>query len=102
MRHPDLQPSNVIVSTSSDSTQLKIVGLLDWQRASILPPFLLAGIPAELRWPGLAGSHPTLTAREHRPAGPIRAEPRDGTLPPPSRPLPLCTTSSITIRCRAP
>ncbi|KZT08926.1 protein kinase subdomain-containing protein PKL/CAK/Fmp29 [Laetiporus sulphureus 93-53] len=49
IRHPDLQPSNVIVSTSSDSNQLKIVGLLDWQHASILPLFLLAGIPGRLQ-----------------------------------------------------
>jgi len=49
IRHPDLQPSNVIVSTSSDSNQLEIVGLLDWQHASILPPFLLAGIPSRLQ-----------------------------------------------------
>jgi len=48
-RHPDLQPSNVIVSRSSDSNQLEIVGLLDWQHASILPPFLLAGIPGRLQ-----------------------------------------------------
>lgn len=33
------------MSTSSDSNQLKIVGLLDWQHASILPALLLAGIP---------------------------------------------------------
>ena len=49
IRHPDLQPSNIIVSTSSDSNQLKIVGLLDWQHASILPQFLLAGIPGRLQ-----------------------------------------------------
>ncbi|KAF8992665.1 hypothetical protein BDQ17DRAFT_1369173 [Cyathus striatus] len=49
IRHPDLQPSNIIVSTSSDSNQLEIVGLLDWQYASILPQFLLAGIPARLQ-----------------------------------------------------
>lgn len=49
IRHPDLQPSNVIVSTLSDSNKLKIVGLLDWQHASILPPFLLAGIPGRLQ-----------------------------------------------------
>jgi len=49
IRHPDLQPSNVIVSTSSDSNQLKIVGLLDWQHASILPLSLLAGIPYRLQ-----------------------------------------------------
>jgi hypothetical protein len=49
IRHPDLQPSNIIVSTSSDSKQLKIVGLLDWQHTAILPMFLLAGIPGRLQ-----------------------------------------------------
>ncbi|KAJ7768380.1 protein kinase subdomain-containing protein PKL/CAK/Fmp29 [Mycena metata] len=49
IRHPDLQPSNVIVSTSPDSNQLKIVGLLDWQHASILPAFLIPYIPASLQ-----------------------------------------------------
>ncbi|KAF9786065.1 protein kinase subdomain-containing protein PKL/CAK/Fmp29 [Thelephora terrestris] len=49
IRHPDLQPSNVIVLRSSDTNQLKIVGLLDWQHASILPPFLFAGIPGRLQ-----------------------------------------------------
>lgn len=49
IRHPDLQPSNVVVSKTSDSNQLTIVGLLDWQHASILPPFLLAGIPGRLQ-----------------------------------------------------
>ena len=49
IKHPDLQPSNVIVSTSSDSNQLKIVGLLDWQHASILPAFLFPGIPGRLQ-----------------------------------------------------
>ncbi|KAF8992666.1 hypothetical protein BDQ17DRAFT_1369179 [Cyathus striatus] len=49
IHHPDLQPSNIIVSTSSDSNQLEIVSLLDWQHASILPQFLLAGIPARLQ-----------------------------------------------------
>ncbi|PIL30993.1 hypothetical protein GSI_05686 [Ganoderma sinense ZZ0214-1] len=49
IRHPDLQPSNVIVSTSPDSNDLQIVGLLDWQHAPILPQFLLAGIPGRLQ-----------------------------------------------------
>ncbi|KAF8213925.1 protein kinase subdomain-containing protein PKL/CAK/Fmp29 [Mycena galopus ATCC 62051] len=49
IRHPDLQPSNIIVSRSSDTNQLKIVSLLDWQHTSILPPFLLAGIPGRLQ-----------------------------------------------------
>lgn len=37
------------MSMSSDSNQLKIVGLLDWQHASILPALLLAGIPGRLQ-----------------------------------------------------
>ncbi|KAF5375832.1 hypothetical protein D9615_008232 [Tricholomella constricta] len=49
IRHPDLQPSNIIVSTSSDSNQLTIMGLIDWQHTSILPPFLLAGIPGRFQ-----------------------------------------------------
>ncbi|KAJ7628338.1 kinase-like domain-containing protein [Roridomyces roridus] len=49
IRHPDLQPSNVMVSTSPDSGQLEIVSLIDWQQASILPRFLLAGIPDEIQ-----------------------------------------------------
>ena len=49
VRHPDLHPGNVIVSASSDSNQLKIVSLLDWQHASIPPLFLLAGIPGRLQ-----------------------------------------------------
>ncbi|KAG6877990.1 hypothetical protein C0993_001195 [Termitomyces sp. T159_Od127] len=49
IRHPDLQPSNVIVSRSPDSNQWEIVGLLDWQHVSVLPMFLLAGIPGRLQ-----------------------------------------------------
>ncbi|PSS31911.1 hypothetical protein PHLCEN_2v2318 [Hermanssonia centrifuga] len=49
IRHPDLHPSNVMVSTSPDSGQLEIIGLLDWQHAPILPRFLLAGIPDRLQ-----------------------------------------------------
>ncbi|KAF9541149.1 hypothetical protein CPC08DRAFT_650684 [Agrocybe pediades] len=45
LRHPDLNPSNIMVSTSPDSGQLEIVSLLDWQHASILPRFLVANIP---------------------------------------------------------
>ena len=76
IRHPDLQPSNIIVSTSSDSKQFKIVGLLDWQHVLILPMFLLACIPGRLQNyddpisqalipPSLPGS-----ASEHGQAGP--------------------------------
>jgi hypothetical protein len=48
IRHPDLQPSNIIVSGSPDSN-LHVVGLIDWQHTSILPSFLLAGIPQRLQ-----------------------------------------------------
>ena len=44
IRHPDLQQNNIIVSRSPDS-DCKVVGLIDWQHASILPMFLLAGVP---------------------------------------------------------
>ncbi|KAJ6578076.1 protein kinase subdomain-containing protein PKL CAK Fmp29 [Mycena capillaripes] len=44
IRHPDLQHNNIVVSRSPDSNW-QVVGLLDWQHASILPPFLFAGIP---------------------------------------------------------
>lgn len=40
MRHPDLQPNNVLVSSKSE-----ITGLIDWQHCSILPLFLQCGIP---------------------------------------------------------
>ena len=49
IRHPDLQPSNVIVSMLPDSNQLEITSLIDWQHASILPPILSAGIPDTLQ-----------------------------------------------------
>lgn len=49
IRHPDLHPSNVMVSVSPDSGCLNIVGLLDWQHASILPLFLQAAIPGRLQ-----------------------------------------------------
>jgi hypothetical protein len=48
IRHPDLRTGNIIVSKSPDSN-LRIVGLTDWQHTSILPPFLLAGIPKRLQ-----------------------------------------------------
>ncbi|PYH98574.1 kinase-like protein [Aspergillus ellipticus CBS 707.79] len=40
LRHPDLQPNNIFVSDDLD-----IVGLIDWQHASVLSLFLAAGIP---------------------------------------------------------
>ena len=48
VRHPDLQESNIVVSRSPDS-DLQVVSVLDWQHASILPTFLLAGIPQRLQ-----------------------------------------------------
>ncbi|KAH9949736.1 protein kinase subdomain-containing protein PKL/CAK/Fmp29 [Amylocystis lapponica] len=48
IRHPDLQQSNIVVRRSSDSGW-QVVSLLDWQHASILPPFLLAGVPQRLQ-----------------------------------------------------
>jgi len=48
IRYPDLRPSNIIVSRSPDSN-LHVVGLIDWQHISILPVFLLTGIPQQLQ-----------------------------------------------------
>ena len=48
IRHPNLRQNNIIVSRSPDSNW-QVVGLVDWQRASILPPFLLAGVPGCLQ-----------------------------------------------------
>ena len=44
IRHPDFQQANIIVSRSPDPV-LQVVSVLDWQHASILPAFLLAGMP---------------------------------------------------------
>ena len=48
IRHPYLHPSNIVVSRSPDS-DWQVVSMLDWQHASILPPFLLVGIPEFLQ-----------------------------------------------------
>lgn len=48
IRHPDLQPNNIIVSLSPGSG-VEIAGLIDWQHASILPLFLQAGIPGSFQ-----------------------------------------------------
>jgi hypothetical protein len=40
IRHPDLSPSNILVSNSGE-----ISGLIDWQHTSVLPLFLQAKIP---------------------------------------------------------
>ncbi|KAJ6489675.1 protein kinase subdomain-containing protein PKL/CAK/Fmp29 [Mycena vitilis] len=49
IRHPDLQVNNIIVSRSADDSGWQITGLIDWQHASILPLFLLAGVPQRLQ-----------------------------------------------------
>lgn len=56
IRHPDLRPQNIIVSGSSDS-DLRVVGLIDWQYTSILPLFLLGDIPQSLQNLGDPISH---------------------------------------------
>ncbi|GAB7353824.1 hypothetical protein MBLNU459_g4197t1 [Dothideomycetes sp. NU459] len=43
IRHPDLQPNNIIVSKD-----FEILSLIDWQHCSILPLFLQCGIPDSL------------------------------------------------------
>ncbi|PPQ65328.1 hypothetical protein CVT26_000043 [Gymnopilus dilepis] len=48
LRHPDLQQSNIIVHWSPDSGW-QVVSLLDWQHASVLPLFLVAGVPQRLQ-----------------------------------------------------
>ncbi|KAF7314326.1 APH domain-containing protein [Mycena kentingensis (nom. inval.)] len=48
MRHPDLHPNNIFVSWSPGS-DCKIINVFDWQHTSILPMFLLAGIPQRLQ-----------------------------------------------------
>ncbi len=52
IRHPEPQQNNIIVSRPP-SSNWQIVGLLDWQYTSILPLFLLAGVPERLQnYPG--------------------------------------------------
>lgn len=48
IRHPDFQQGNFFVSRSPDSSW-QVVSLFDWQHASILPLFLLAGVPQRLQ-----------------------------------------------------
>ncbi|KAF2656341.1 hypothetical protein K491DRAFT_767808 [Lophiostoma macrostomum CBS 122681] len=40
LRHPDLQPNNILISED-----LSITSLLDWRHSMVLPTFLAAGIP---------------------------------------------------------
>ncbi|KAH6888910.1 kinase-like domain-containing protein [Coprinopsis sp. MPI-PUGE-AT-0042] len=44
IRHPDLQFANIIINSAC-----QVVGLIDWQHTSVLPMFLLAGIPQRLQ-----------------------------------------------------
>ena len=48
IRHPDLQESNTIVSKSPDFNW-QVIDQLDSQHASILPSFLLSGVPDRLQ-----------------------------------------------------
>lgn len=49
MRHPDLQPNNIMVSWSPESNSYVVVCLIDWQHTSILPLSLHSGIPSWLQ-----------------------------------------------------
>lgn len=40
LRHPDFSPNNILVNASHE-----IVGIIDWQHATVLPLCLCAGIP---------------------------------------------------------
>ncbi|KAI0343160.1 hypothetical protein BDW22DRAFT_1407075 [Trametopsis cervina] len=79
-REPYLQPSNIIVTPPSASSDLKILSLLDWQHASILPLFLHANIPGRLQNHADPVSHalipPTLPSNIEE-LGRIRAERRE-------------------------
>jgi hypothetical protein len=55
IRHPDLQPSNVIVFQSPDSSW-HVIGLIDWQHAAILSLFLLANYAKLTRKTFVAGA----------------------------------------------
>ncbi|KAF2228220.1 phosphotransferase family protein [Elsinoe ampelina] len=44
LRHPDLSPSNIIVSDDFD-----VVGVIDWQHSAVLPLCLAAGIPKHMQ-----------------------------------------------------
>ena len=48
IRHPDLRPNNIFISRSPDAG-CKVISLFDWQHTSILPMFLLAGVPQDLQ-----------------------------------------------------
>ncbi|KAI9726659.1 MAG: hypothetical protein M1834_008972 [Cirrosporium novae-zelandiae] len=70
IRHPDLSPSNILISESGD-----ITGIIDWQHATILPLFLQAKIPEHFqnygdddsenfRRPKLAENFTTMTSSD--------------------------------------
>ncbi|KAH9851402.1 protein kinase subdomain-containing protein PKL/CAK/Fmp29 [Lenzites betulinus] len=56
MRHPDLNPNNIMVAWSPDSNSYAIVSLIDWQHTSILPISLHAHVPHWLQ----DGMRPTM------------------------------------------
>lgn len=49
IRHPDMRPNNIMISRSPESGEPKIVSLIDWQHASILPRFCLTSVPEDFR-----------------------------------------------------
>lgn len=49
IRHPDMRPNNIMISRSPESGEPKIVSLIDWQHASILPRFCLISVPENFR-----------------------------------------------------
>ncbi|KAJ5379285.1 hypothetical protein N7509_012404 [Penicillium cosmopolitanum] len=60
IRHPDLQPNNVIVTES-----LQVKGLIDWQHSTILPLFLQSGIPLSVKSQDIV--EPGLSSKESEP-----------------------------------
>lgn len=54
IRHPDLRPSNILVSDDYEVTSL-----IDWQYATVLPPFLQSGNPDDLDNSGTVSSPET-------------------------------------------
>ncbi|KLO16686.1 protein kinase subdomain-containing protein PKL/CAK/Fmp29 [Schizopora paradoxa] len=59
IRHPDIQPNNIIVSRSPDTNSYRVVGLIDWQHAAILPLSLQAGFTPNMDNYGDTGWDPT-------------------------------------------
>lgn len=63
LRHPDLTPSNIIISEDNN-----IVGLIDWQHAVVLPLSLTGGIPQSFQNYGDPASEMLLRPETELPA----------------------------------